>query len=753
MPDSIQPAALLVRAPAQRTIADLNAVLAEYGLWLPVAPLRDGLTLADLVAHNVGGRYRLAYGPVGRYVRAATRASDGLILGGPTLKRATGYGFHRVLAGDGLGLGPLADLTFSLRPRPATHAAWLVRCGDLAAACRLAATLATAGLVLRALALAEEPNGRACLLAELAGPATVVERHAVRLLAAAQAVAAQADPAPPQAWATWEALALAQVQAELRLELTLPRVALPSFIQAARSLALRRGYHLTLWGDAGVGAIYLHLAGGADATGQRVLAVVAGLAQALGGTRTTEYRGEASPPTYDRCSIRNPGRCFAPPLTRPEEVAVYSRDASIAQPQGMPVAVALPTSTEEVVGLMQYAARAGVPVIARGAGSGLAGGATSSAGALVIATSRMQRIVIDAAQMVAHVQAGAITAEVQRAAEAHGLFYPPDPSSHTVSTIGGNIACNAGGPRCVKYGVTADYVLGVRAVLADGSLVRWGDGLAGQGPTQSLAQLLVGSEGTLALITEATLRLVPLPAAHRTTMAAFRTTEAACATVAQIMAAGLVPGGLELMDATCIAAVEAYLGLGLPRTAGAILLMLADGEADQVEAESQALAALAQRGGAIMVQVAATPADEARLWRGRRAVAPALARIRPRRLGEDICVPLPQIAPFVARVQAISVEYRLPIAVFGHAGDGNLHPNILFDAQNPAEMARLWPCAEAIFGLALELGGTLSGEHGIGTLKRPFLERAVGRVGIELHRQIKATFDPQGNLNPGKIIL
>ncbi|EFO79026.1 D-lactate dehydrogenase (cytochrome) [Oscillochloris trichoides DG-6] len=754
MPDSIQPAALLVQASAQRTLADLNAALADHGLWLPIAPLRHGLTLGELVAQNVGGRYRLAYGPVGRYLRAATRAKDGLILGGPTLKWATGYGLHRVLAADGVGLGSPADLTFSLRPLPASYAAWLLEGGDVATLCRLAARLVPLGLTLRCLALAEEPDGRGTLLAELAGPVVLVERHAQRLVAAAHAAAVRVLPAPPQAWARWEALAQAQVQASLRLELTLPRVALPAFAQAARTLARRSGLPLTLWGDAGVGAIYLHLAGPATATGQRLLALLAALAQGLGGARTTEL-GAVMPVGATHVAHAQPQQATAPTLilTRPEEVAVYSRDASIAQPQGMPLAVALPTSTEAVVGLMHYAARAGVPVIARGAGSGLAGGTTSSAGALVVAMSRMQRIRIDAAQMVAHVQAGAVTAEVQRMAEAHGLFYPPDPSSHTVSTIGGNIACNAGGPRCVKYGVTADYVLGLRAVLADGSLVEWGDGLAGQGGQQSLAQLLVGSEGTLALITEATLRLLPLPAARRTTLAAFRSTEAACATVAQIMAAGLVPGGLELMDATCIAAVEAYLGLGLPRDAGAILLMLADGEADQVEAESQALAALAQQGGAIMVQVAAHPADEARLWRGRRAVAPALARIRPRRLGEDICVPLPQIAPFVARVQAISAAYGLPIAVFGHAGDGNLHPNILFDPQWAEEMARLWPCAEAIFGLALELGGTLSGEHGIGTLKRPFLERALGRAGVDLQQQIKVRFDPQGYLNPGKIVL
>jgi glycolate oxidase subunit GlcD len=439
-------------------------------------------------------------------------------------------------------------------------------------------------------------------------------------------------------------------------------------------------------------------------------------------------------------------------LTRPDDLGAYAIDASIALPEGPPLAVALPASTAELVALVRVAAKHGLPVVSRGAGSGLAGGAIPSPGALLIALNRMDQIVIDRQQMVARVGAGAVTAEVQRAAESAGLFYPPDPSSQTASTIGGNIACNAGGPRCVKYGVTADYVLGLTAVLADGSVVRWGDGLAGQGPDNGLTQLIIGSEGTLAVIAEATLRLLPLPATRRTTMAVFQTLDAACATVEQIMASGVVPAGLELMDDTTIAAVEAYLQIGLPRDAGAMLLMLADGEPEAVEADSLALAELARRGGAVSVQVARSLADEADLWRGRRAIAPALARIRPSRLGEDISVPLPQIAACVRRIKQVSVEYRLPIVVFGHAGDGNLHPNILFDPRDPAEVARLWPCAEAIFAAALNVGGTLSGEHGIGTLKRPFLYRAVGAGALHLQRQIKQWLDPEGRLNPGKML-
>jgi glycolate oxidase subunit GlcD len=439
-------------------------------------------------------------------------------------------------------------------------------------------------------------------------------------------------------------------------------------------------------------------------------------------------------------------------LTRPEDIATYNLDASIAQPAGAPLAVALPADTAEVAALMRIAAEHGLPVVSRGAGSGLAGGSTPSAEALILALNRLESITIDAEQMVAHVGAGAVTVEIQRAAEAADLFYPPDPSSQTASTIGGNIACNAGGPRCVKYGVTADYVLALTAVLANGTVVRWGDGLAGQGPDNGLAQLLVGSEGTLAVITEATLRLLPLPPARRTIMAIFPTLDAACTTVEQIMAAGIVPAGLELMEDATIAAVEAFLQIGLPADAGAMLLMLADGEPEAVAAESAALADLAHRGGATRVEVARTAADEANLWRARRVLSIALTRVRPNRLGEDISVPLPQIAACVRRIKTAAAKHNLPIVVYGHAGDGNLHPNILFDANDPAETARLWPCAEDVFRAALAVGGTLSGEHGVGTLKRPFMREALGDAAIDAMQTIKRALDPDDRLNPGKVL-
>jgi glycolate oxidase subunit GlcD len=438
-------------------------------------------------------------------------------------------------------------------------------------------------------------------------------------------------------------------------------------------------------------------------------------------------------------------------LTSAEDLACYASDASFAQPEGRPLAVLLPRTTAEVSAVLRLTAQAGWPVVARGAGSGLAGGAIPAGNAVILALTRLQSCTIEPTQALAKVEAGVTTAELQRQAETYGLFYPPDPSSQSVATIGGNLACNAGGPRCLKYGVTSDYVLGLTAVLADGSILKLGDGLAAQGFDAGWVQLLVGSEGTLAIFTEATLRLLPKPAAKQTTLALFPTLAAACTTVETIMAAGLRPASLELMDAVTIEVVEAYLHLGLPQDAGALLLVLNDGEPETVAWETAQVTTFLQQGGAQTIKVAGSPKDEALLWQARRAIGPALARKRPNRLGEDICVPLPQIAQTVQEIGGIARQFALPIPVFGHAGDGNLHPNILFDARNPAEVQRAWQAAEAIFALALRVGGTLSGEHGIGTLKRPFLAQALGPELLALHHTIKKTFDPQGRLNPGKL--
>lgn len=768
---TLQPGALLATAPATTPIEELNAALAPHGLCLPIVPLTPGRSLADLVARNAGGRRMLRYGPIGRYVRVATLdagAAEPLVVGGPTIKRATGYGLHRALAGGALDLGALRDLTFSLRPLPAAREARLFRCADVPAACRLAVRLLAEGLALSALAVADAGDA-GLLLAELEGRPPVLARQValIERLAAAAAARSVAEPAP---WTPWERLAAAGAD----LALSLPRAALPAFVDTARALATRYRATLALWGDAGVGRLCLRVTAAHSGEAAQLVALLRARAADAGGGPATE---EGPPPapvwrfTPDeplasptpapvlagarRAAFLDAIAAVVGPhylLTSAEALACYEFDASNARPVGPALAVALPASTAELAELARLAAAHDVPVVARGASSGLAGGATPTPGALVVGLNRMQQIRVDREQQVVHVGAGAITAEVQRAAEAVGLFYPPDPSSQSVSTIGGNLACNAGGPRCVKYGVTADYALAITAVLADGRIVRWGDGLTGQGPGNGLAQLLIGSEGTLGIIAGATLRLLPLPRSRRTALALFASLEAACATVEQIMAAGIVPAGLELLDDTTLAAVEAYAPVGLPPDTGAMLLMLADGEPEDVEADTARLADLARAGGAREVHLARDAAEEAHLWKARRAVSIALGRVRPNRLGEDICVPLPRIAECARRIKAISAACGLPIAVFGHAGDGNLHPNILFDARNPAETARLWPAAEAVFAAALEVGGTLSGEHGIGTLKKPFMRQALGATSLVAQRQIKAWLDPRGLLNPGKVL-
>lgn len=812
-PISVQPGALLVTSAIDVTVDDLNTQLQPYGLCLPIAPLMPGLTLADLVARNAGGRRRLRYGTIARYLRASTLVSStstnadapappAITLGGPTLKRVTGYGLPRALVGNWLAVGDLRDVTLNLRPLPAIRQCLLLSCADLAQAIHFATRLLASGLSLSALAFLAEPAETPLLLVELEGSVTTVERQTAQLAQLALQAGIDQLAASVACWQRWEQQACQHhATTTQQLTVTLPRADLAACAQQAYSIARRYGLTLALGGDVGVGTLQIALTGAQASEATHAATGIYDDVRRRGGTLSTEdglsplaqiiwqneqrRRGiridqpqaaDAAQP--DRFFVPGSGTAFVDRrphsavisnqasllaaiatvvgashvLTTAEDRACYATDASIAQPSGEPLAVVLPANTAEVSAVARLAAAAGIPLVTRGAGSGLAGGATPTPGSLILALTRMHQLHIDAQQMVAYAHAGTITADLQRAAEAQGLFYPPDPSSQGISTIGGNIACNAGGPRCLKYGVTADYVLGLTAVLADGRVIRVGDGIAAQSPDAGLLQLLIGSEGTLAILAEATLRLIPMPATRRTTLAIFERLADACTTVEAIMASGVLPAGLELMDDTTIAVVEDYLHIGLPRDAGALLLLLADGEPETVAQEATALADHARCGGARTVQVAHNAADEAALWQARRAIAPALARLRPNRLGEDICVPLPQIAHAVQRIKDIAHRYAQPIAVFGHAGDGNLHPNILFDARDAAQVTRTWQAAEAIFALALELGGTLSGEHGIGILKRPFLGTALGPDVLHLQWKMKVGFDPDGQLNPGKVL-
>lgn len=432
------------------------------------------------------------------------------------------------------------------------------------------------------------------------------------------------------------------------------------------------------------------------------------------------------------------------------EPLLYGYDATVVR--GLPSAVARPASTEEVAAVLRLCQRERVPVVPRGAGTGLSGGAVPVRGGLVLDLGRMNRIRrIDRRDLYAEVEAGVNTQRFQEAVQAAGLFFPPDPSSAVASTLGGNLAENAGGPRAFKYGVFRDYTLGLTVVLADGTVLRTGGRTVKNVSGYDLTRLFVGSEGTLGVITEALLKLIPPPEARRTLTAAFPRLEEAAEAVSDTIAAGLRPSALELMDDASIRVVEEYLHLGLPLDAEALLLVEVDGPAAAVEGEAEAVAALCRRHGARRLRLARDEAEAAELWRARKAISPAVARIKPTKISEDATVPPSRIPEMVRRLKAIGERYGVTLVVFGHAGDGNLHPNILCDARDPEEMERVWRAVAEIFRVTLELGGTLSGEHGIGVLKAPFLGWEHGEEGVRVMKALKAALDPLGLLNPGKI--
>lgn len=438
-------------------------------------------------------------------------------------------------------------------------------------------------------------------------------------------------------------------------------------------------------------------------------------------------------------------------LFTPEDLAVYGYDGTFEDHR--PEVVVLPRTNEQVSQVVALAARHHLPLVTRGMGSGLAAGSVPYQGGVVLTLTRMNRILeIDQTNAIVHVEAGIVTADLQTAVEKLGLFYPPDPSSIRHSTIGGNIACNAGGSRCLKYGVTGDYVLGLTVVLADGRVLHTGGKLIKDVVGYDLTALFTGSEGTLGVITSALLRLTAKPKFARTALVEFTALEDASRTVSAILSAGIVPAALELMDETAIACVEEALHLGLPLDVKAILLVETDGgDEASVLREIEGVAKICRETGARQVKVAKDEGERANLWQARRSVSPALARKAPNKLGEDITVPLSAIPEAIRRLKAISAKYSLPIVIFGHAGDGNLHPNILFDKRDPAQLKKVGQMAGEEFTMALELGGTLSGEHGVGALKRPYMLQALGPVSLEIQKRIKAALDPLNILNPGKV--
>ena len=433
------------------------------------------------------------------------------------------------------------------------------------------------------------------------------------------------------------------------------------------------------------------------------------------------------------------------------DVEPYARDATPLF-RSRPGCVLLPATTSEVAQVLRLATEHGIPVTPRGAGSNLAAATIPEHGGIVLVLTRMTALKeISGDELLAVVEAGVTTAELADAAAAKGLLYAPDPGSRTVSTVAGNVAMCAGGLRGLKYGVTRNYVLGLEAVLPTGEVIRTGGRLWKDVAGYDLTRLLTGSEGTLAVITEVTVALLPMPAIARTGVAYFPTLAHASRAVAGVIHDGIVPATLEFLDNRCINAVEDFAKLGLDREAGALLLFGDDGTAEAVERSLAIMANTCEREGARGVTMARDIAESEALLTARRCSLPALARLAPITMLEDATVPRTRLAEMVDRIDAIAARHNVVCATFGHAGDGNLHPTIVFDPADGDVRHRAEAAFSDVFDTAIELGGTITGEHGVGAAKRPYLERRLGADQMALLRRLKAAFDPAGILNPGKL--
>lgn len=435
--------------------------------------------------------------------------------------------------------------------------------------------------------------------------------------------------------------------------------------------------------------------------------------------------------------------------TTREDRICYSYDAT--GKTFLPDGVVFPGSVEEVSSILGLAARHSIPIVPRGAGSGFSGGSLPVKGGLVLSTERMNRILeMDRENLICVVEPGVVTGDLQEGVEAMGLFYPPDPSSLKFSTIGGNIAECAGGPRGLKYGVTRDYVLGLEVVLPDGEVIRTGGRTLKGVVGYDLTRLFVGSEGTLGVVTKAVLRLLPLPQAARTILALFSDMAEAARTVSAIIASGILPSALEFIDRDCIRCVDDYSEMGISE-ADAILLIEVDGMDEVVEKEALRIEKICKDHGSYDVRMAGDRKGRKRLWKARRAISPSLRRLNPHKINEDVVVPRTRVPDLIIGVREIGKRYGIKTACFGHGGDGNIHVNLMIDRTIPGEVERAEKAVREVFDLTLRLGGTISGEHGIGTTKAPYLRMELGEREMALMRSIKKVFDPKGIMNPGKI--
>ena len=438
-------------------------------------------------------------------------------------------------------------------------------------------------------------------------------------------------------------------------------------------------------------------------------------------------------------------------ITEPERLRVYECDGLTGH-RALPELVVLPGSTEEVQSVVRACRRDRVPFVARGAGTGLSGGATPVAGGVVVALSRMNRILeIDLASQRVVVQPGVTTLEVTRAVAPHGFFYAPDPSSQQVCTIGGNVAENSGGAHCLKYGFTTHHVTGLTFVLPDGELVELGGkGLDHDGP--DLLGAIVGSEGTLGIATQITLRILRAPAVVRTLLAGFATMDAAGAAVSDVVAAGVMPSAIEMMDRITLEAAEQAVAPGYPAGAGAVLLVELDGVAEQVEDDAVEIERICRARGAFEIRAATDEVDRARLWKGRKAAFAAMGRVTSDYYVQDGVVPRTRLPEVLRRIEGLSAEFGLRVGNVFHAGDGNLHPLVLYDAAVAGHTERARELAEAILEACVDAGGSLTGEHGVGMDKACSMPRMFSERDLQVFERLRRAFDPDGICNPGKVI-
>ncbi len=438
-------------------------------------------------------------------------------------------------------------------------------------------------------------------------------------------------------------------------------------------------------------------------------------------------------------------------LTRPEDVVVYEQDAFLLSPSP-PDVVVLPGSPAEVAAVVRVAADLQVPVIPRGAGTGLSGGAIPTEGGLVVVLTRLNHILeIDARSRYAVVEAGVINAELNKAAASFGLFFAPDPGSQTASTIGGNLAHNAGGAHCLAYGVTTNHVLGLEVVFADGTM-SWVGGRAADASGYDLPGVLVGAEGTLGIVTRGIVRLLRKAEGVRTLLAIFDAIDPASQAVSELIASGVVPTAVEMLDALTLRIVEEAVHAGYPIDAGAVLLIESEGLRQTLDRVLPRVRDICLRNGAREIRTAATEEERVRLWKGRKEAFGALGRVRSGIYLADVTVPRHQLPAMMRRLAEISEKYGIPIANFFHAGDGNLHPNLLYDLRAPHAAAVVKEAGEEIIRVCLQMGGTITGEHGVGVEKREYMRWMFGEADLLAMQRVKQAFDPAGLMNPGKLL-